>query len=407
MNHKPWALKLPFLPAIVHALLPVVIKPVWLIVAAKNRWAKLAGKGGEKKKVLLVCQNIVAADHLLPIVAMLQKEKIIELNVVNDHFPSQEINKGQIRKMLGVRYRSVLGALFVNWDLIIYVNHPWGFGSWFWPGTKKVYINHGLYAGKINNALGEDGVYGRSRTTRPHRGLLYHRMFAASNAEKAAALNADPSLDGRIVVVGSMMADHIVSLKNEKARLRSEFGISDGCRVIHVISTWGADSLAATFLDELMGRLHSAHSGIKVLLSVHPRFDKFGGVGRSRSELLEYWHARGVVVDRDNTRWKKFLAIADFAIADHSSLALYHSVLDRPVLLVPVRREAYLSGSPYDVMRHTAISIKDITHLDKCIDAALGGNSEKSLSHENLVEHSGHAEELHMREIKCILSESE
>src|SRR5690606_1057383 len=123
------------------------------------------------------------------------------------------------------------------------------------PAIPKVYINHGLYMGKINNPLGEDGVYGRSRTTRPHRGMLYKRMFAASSAEREAAIAADSSLAGVVAVTGSLMADRVIEIAKRRDSLRKSFGFEPGDRVIHVFSTWGKDSLAATIGMDLLHAL--------------------------------------------------------------------------------------------------------------------------------------------------------
>lgn len=388
---------------LVHAVLPFAIRPVWWLVCLKRRVKRSLGAKADVRKILLICHNPVAADHLVPIAELLRGRAQFQIRVANDHFPSQEIDKSNIRRITGVDYVPVLLALFCDWDLIIYVNHPWGFGAWFWPRTPKIYINHGLHVGKINNDLGEDGVYGPHRTTRKHRGLLYRRMFAASESERDAALAADPALAGRMVVTGSLMADEIVALAARKEQLRAELGIPPGNRVVHVVSTWGSASLSATIGDRLLGALGELEQPTTVLFSLHPRFDKFGGVGRSRHEILAHWESRGVQVDHANAHWQQFVAVADVAIADHSSLAFYHALLGRPVLYVPVPDDAFVPGSAFDMLRRQSPGIDDLTHLETTLALALAGTNQTSVLGRRLASHLGEAKFRYLDEIERIV----
>lgn len=389
---------------IVHAILPIAIRPVWWLVCLKHRVKHLLGANTDVRKILLICHNPVAADHLIPIAELLGEQPQFQVRVANDHFPSQEIDKSDIRRVTRVEYVPVLLALLCDWDLIVYVNHPWGFGAWFWPGTPKIYINHGLHVGKINNDLGEDGVYGPHRTTRKYRGLLYRRMFAASEFEREAALAADPALAGRVVVTGSLMADEIAALAAKREQLRSELGIASQDRVVHVVSTWGSASLSATIGDRLLDALGGLQKPTTVLFSLHPRFDKFGGVGRSRREILNQWKSRGVHVDLLNVRWQQFVAVADVAIADHTSLAFYHVLLGRPVIYVPVPDRAFVPGSAFDTLRRQSPAISDLAGLESSLDAALSGANVTSLiGRRRLADYLGEAKRRHLEEIERIV----
>src|SRR5690606_26800935 len=152
--------------SLVHAIVPFAIGPVWLLVSLKHQIRRILRRSSETRAVLLVCHNPVAAAHLVPLAALLHAHTDCALRVSRELLPSQENDAATIREITCVPYVPVLLALLRDWDLIVYVNHPWGFGAWFWPGIPKLYINHGLHAGKINNELGEDGVYGPHRTTR-------------------------------------------------------------------------------------------------------------------------------------------------------------------------------------------------------------------------------------------------
>lgn len=357
------ALKQKRTSAVVHAMLPYAIRPAWLFVRFTRLIKRLSGHKPTARNVLLVCQNCVAADHLQPIISLLRGDQNLKQYVTNDHFPSQEISKSQIKKSIALPYRNVLRALLSDWDLIIYVNHPWGFGAWFAPFIKKIYINHGLYTGKINNAYGEDGVYGKTRTFRPHRGLMFDKMFVASTSERNAALAANPDLKGRLEIVGSLMVDEIRERRKQRALLRKRLGVQEHQKLIHIISTWGATSLIATVGDSLLEVFTGFDASYKFVLSLHPRFDKFGGFTRTRDDVLSQWSAMGVIVDRDNSHWKDILIASDMAIADNSSLAFYYFILKKVVRFVVVDKDASIPGSPFDVLRKgsnplTAANIK-------------------------------------------------
>lgn len=389
--------------SLINAVLPYAIRPVWWIVRVVRLLRKLRSKT-RSKRVLLICHNVVAAEHQAPIAELLMRDGGYRVYVANDHFPAQEITKREIKRKVRVKYLPVLACLVMDWDLVIYVNHAWGWGAWFAPFLQKIYINHGLYAGKINNALGEDGVYGRHRTTRPHRGLLYDRMFAASSFEKEMAVRADPALANVVRVTGSLMADRVVSHVQQRAAIRSRLGFKAQDCVIHVISTWGTASLMATVGAQLLEHLDRAGHSHRVLLSLHPRWDKFGrGSYPARRKILQYWSAKGAVVDEDNSAWRDFLVASDVTIADHSSLALYHVLLDHPLIVIPVPPDEYVAESTFELVSGCATLINDVSELPALLNgAAMRSDRDEGLL-DRLVEHRGSSGARHLEEIRSLL----
>lgn len=381
------------------AILSVVMRPVWLYVRCTG-WLAQALRGKRRgRRILLVCHNPVAADHLRPIVALLANRPSYHLYVCNDHFPAQEITKSRIKQRVAAKYMPVLLCLLQHWDLVIYVNHAWGFGAWFAPFLHKVYINHGLYVGKINNSLGEDGVYGRHRTHRPHRGLMYERMLAASESERTAAINANPLLESVVRVAGSLMADAVLGRQVDRERIRRALDIDPGQPVIHVISTWGASSLAASS-EPLRRELTRMGLIRNVLLSVHPRFDKFGGTSFTRGEMLGRWTDAGARVDVDNEYWQDFLVGADLAISDHSSLALYHILLGHPLVLTPVSDANYVAGSPFQRLANLLPTLDEVSQLTLVLAKAQAIRCDEfSKLAEHLVSYPGEAAAHHLQEI--------
>jgi hypothetical protein len=302
-----------------------------------------------------------------------------------------------------VKYVNIFHALTKNWDLILYVNHPWGFAAWFAPFLKKIYINHGLYAGKVNNEHGEDGVYGKRRTTRPHRGLLYDRMFAACKRELDAAIEANPALAGRVVVTGSLIVDELKVDNMDRESMRTRLGLQPEECVVHVVSTWGEASLAATIGDTLLAAASTLGTPYRFLFSLHPRFDKLGGTGRARSEILKRWASKGFEIDEVNEKWRQFVIASDIAIADHSSLALYHHVLGKPVIYVRVDKEALLHGSPFHLLGNRSRYFNGGDDLRTVIPEAIAKTDAVAVDINDLVAHVGSAGVHHLKEIQKLL----
>jgi hypothetical protein len=239
--------------------------------------------------------------------------------------------------------------------------------------------------------------------------LLYDRMFVASGSERAAALSADPALSGVLVVTGSLIVDELQAAIATREQVRADLGLRPDERVVHVISTWGAASLAATMGDALLEACTALGGAYRFLFSLHPRFDKFGGVRRKREEILREWASRGFETDPDNSRWKDFVVVSDIAIADNSSLALYHHVFSRPIVFVPVAEGAFVPNTAFDLVRRGAPRLETAADLGSVLSGALAGTpaARNTIGVENLVECLGKARARHLEEIARLLRDSD
>jgi hypothetical protein len=323
------------------------------------------------RRVLLVTQNRVAADHMRDIEELLGEMGAVECFVTTDWVPARDVGKDDIEAYFSAGYIHVVAAMCRHWDLVIFTNHPFGFGLWFSPCYRKLYVNHGLHVGKINNPRGEDGVYGRSRVIRPFSRPYYDVMFAASEPEREFAQKVTPELNGRIRVAGYLRADNFLACANEKRdAARRRLGCADDDTVVHIISTWGESSLVALSGDRFPGAMREARGDYRFLFSLHPRYDEFNkSGGASRQEILDRWEDAGALVDRDMD-WESLVAAADVAISDHSSLCLYHILLGHAVLLIDVPAGSYVEGSTFSDMK------AQLPLLD--LEAALGPQLERS-----------------------------
>ena len=61
---------------------------------------------------------------------------------------------------------------------------------------------------------------------------------------------------------------------------------------------------------------------------------------------------------------------ADMAISDHSSLSLYHVLLNKLVILVPVPGDGYIQGSAFDQLRSIATILTNPCELLETIEIA-------------------------------------
>ena len=176
---------------------PLFANLTWIIVSIENFFINKFFPQKVHKRILLMAQNRIAADHLKILWNLLKHDPQFTFYVTDDRLFSRHFSQEELLSIIPIKHIHILHALIRYWDLIIFVNHPWGLGVWFAPFIEKIYINHGICMGKINNPFGEDGVYGKSRVLRPYSKPYYDKMFAASDFEKDYAIKATKELQSR------------------------------------------------------------------------------------------------------------------------------------------------------------------------------------------------------------------
>jgi CDP-glycerol glycerophosphotransferase (TagB/SpsB family) len=358
-----------------YKILPILFPIVWIFVKIESKSLARFFKR-RKYRVLLVAQNRVAADHINILWNLLSGDPSIEFKVTNDRIPNKHLSKNELSRIISAPIVNILFALFQHWDLIIYVNHPWGFGVWFAPHIKKVYVNHGIWVGKINNDKSEDGVYGRSRVVRPFSTPLYDKMFAASFYEKEQALILTPELDNHLSVTGYVRADNLLETHaNDRDDIRRAFGFNQNDVVVCIMSTWGPASLFQTIGEQLLQEAITLLDKYKFIFTLHPRYDEHGDTkGRKRDEILDYYRALGITTV-NNLEWEEYVVASDVAVSDHTSLCLYFVLLDKPVILTPVSSEYIMKGSSFDRLKKISPHMSSADELEYLIDSAVSLNS--------------------------------
>ena len=80
----------------------------------------------------------------------------------------------------------------------------------------------------------------------------------------------------------------------------------------------------------------------------------------------------GLIVCGPDRDWVPFLAAADAAVIDHSSLGLYYALLARPTVAVPVRDRAVNPAAPVAVLRALSPAVTGGGDLAAAVRAAAG-----------------------------------
>lgn len=359
---------------------------------------------------MLVAQNSIAADHLRLVNDLLHDGHDLDVHVTNDWFPTREFTKRDLVRIIRARHIHILPALLRHWDLVIFSNHPFGLGIWFSPAIRKLYINHGLHTGKINNDRGQDGVYGKSRVVRPFSRPYYDCMFAASYFERELAIASTPALEDRVKVVGFLLADRFMQyVETDGARVHDN-SIASGREqaVVHIISTWGPHSLYNTVGRQLLEQASGLSGKYRFVFSLHPRFDFIdGGMGEGRDAILDRYERQGITVDR-GLDWMGHVAGSDIAISDHSSLALYHVLLDHPILLVDVNAAHYVEGSVFSLLSKICPRFEPGMKLEVALESLCASPAKADYTpvQEAMLSYRGEAERRYREEIATLLHQA-
>jgi len=384
-------------------MLPLLLAILWPL----SYFHRVITPADSCKRVLLVARNHVAADHMICIHDLLKKDDRIIQFATTDRVPARDFHRGKAADVTGAKPMHMMRALLCHWDLIIFTNHPYGFGICFAPWLKKLYVNHGIHTGKINTEIAQDGVYGRGKVIRPFGTPYYNCMFAASAWEKKFAIRETPQLKGRVAVVGFLRGDIFLDYaEKHSSGLREKFGCKSDMPVVHIISTWGASSLYAICGEEIIGQVKKLSDKYQFLVSIHPRFDDLGhGAFEAREIILSRFEEAGARVNR-GLDWEDYVAVSDIAISDHSSLCLYHVLAGHPVIFSDVCRDNYVAGSTFDLLGQCSPKLSEYDGLDEAISDALGNDSRNNNTTiaTRILDFRGSASEMYVQEITVLLN---
>lgn len=259
-------------------------------------------------------------------------------------------------------------ALCTPWDLIIFADH--NNTRWFHPDIPKILYGHGLSSGK-SHGPGGSWAYGQNALDCKGKSL-YEAIFVESSYYQAITLRENPALKGRLAVVGSLMADKLIALEQKRTAVRQDLGIRPDEQVLVIFSTWGPYSLIQRFGPTLLDQISEIVGAYKVYFIIHPLNDReeFPHKNVIWESLAEFKH-NGVAerVNPDQS-WFPYLVAADIVLTDHTSLLLYYTLLQKPVLFVPLEVQTltpesliwkfYKLREPYNPNKALAVQLEAI-----------------------------------------------
>lgn len=233
-----------------------------------------------------------------------------------------------------------------EWDMALFATH--GGAEKFGRVGTKVHIQHGLGGGKA--VRGDDYTYGRFWSMWGGH-PTYDLMLEANPDVRARAVERIPELADRIVVVGDLASDNALAARQNRDRYRQAFGIASDETALLLVSTWGPHSLLESRGEEVLRAAMDLPDNFVTLVTSHPHLwvdgDQISGWGRRLNEL----RADRVRVCGPYEDWAPYVAAADVGIIDHSSQALFFSLMEKPTIAAPVPDDVVNSGSPIEQLR--------------------------------------------------------
>jgi len=330
-----------FLNRLSHLVFPTL----WIFPFIHVQARKLLRNSTRKRSVLLIAQNHVAVDYQKDILACVKQLPNTHVRSATEWFPAREVSVKTLTQQLDCPALYSLLILLRYWDIVIFVNHPHGLGRWLSPQIKCIFINHGIRTGKINNPEGEDGVFAHRKVIGPFKRILYNKIFVSSYLDQEFVRDTYPHLLDRIEVTGSLMADRVLAALPRKNVIRSTLDFSAEDFVIHVVSTWGENSLYHTMGQGILREISRLKYRYKFLFSLHPRYDELGdSKSETRVEILKKAEIAGCAIET-SSNWQQFVAASDLVISDHSSVALFHLLVNHPIILIRITEDALIPDS--------------------------------------------------------------
>lgn len=255
-----------------------------------------------------------------------------------------------IIELTGLPRLPYVAAVRRRWDAALFGTH--GSEVHFTGAARRIHIQHGVGAGKL--IFGQDFTYGPRWALWEGR-PKFHLMLEASHEVRQRAVAGCPQLEEVIAVVGDLRADRLLAAEARRHAHRARLGIGVGELAVLFVSTFGPHGLLGstglTLIDEAL-RLGAPY---RPLLTAHPH--AWTGRQDHRRRLTTALAPRvgaGLVVCGPYDDWAPYLAAADLAVVDHSSLGLYYAMLGRPLATIPVPTRLVNPVAPLTTLRAAA-----------------------------------------------------
>lgn len=209
-----------------------------------------------------------------------------------------------------------------RWDLVIHAIHARevevarGF---------RLYLGHGIDKGSTPRRPCH--AYGQMPIVHGHS--PYNLVACKSWQEIERALKLRPDLQGKLVLVGDPMADDLMEGDAHRQDFRAEFGLGPDDTAIGLFSSWGRLS----YFQKWQGlfRSRTDDPSLRFILFVHPNDLLQKKQRRDFREFESSLKSRGVILVPPHEEFYPYMCACDAAIAGDTSMALYFSLLLRPL----------------------------------------------------------------------------
>ncbi len=337
-----------------------LVRPLWWI--CERVWQQRSAN--DPQRVLLIAYNDLTARYLQPSAEILRRDGQVHICCTRPPFVDSRVPRPRILGRLRVKWVGFFHSLLIRWDLIVVADHfP---AELYHPRIRKMFVTHGLFAGKRF----DDSNYVYGRRAERNGTPAYYKMLASGPAELACAEQVNPSLRDRLALVGDCELDQLLAMQSRRADIRARLGYATSEKVILIASSWGPSSLVHTVGEQLFEQAIQTNK-YRLIVSVHPNNLTRGSRRADVRRMLDRLTAAGIRVIAPDERWQPYLTAADAMITDYTSLGLYFAPLVRPLAMVPFDEDEFTAGSPLRQLAAIVPKIDLDTDLVENIDAAL------------------------------------
>lgn len=314
-------------------------------------------------------------------------------------FSTNEIDK--LKKKLNLTTIPYKLAKYLNWDLIIFPDH----GPSFRKSSLKIYVNHGIFTG----VAFKDEYYEFSAGARNQKNeIIYDKMFVSSDYLEQELQKTLPELNGKIKSVGNILVDEIINSVDNRNCDYIKLNFNSNMQTLMLVSTWGENSLIQSQGEELLDKVVSLSNDYNIIFSLHLNcYRAEHSENKNWLELIQRCKRPNVYLVPPGDKVFYLFQYVDLYIADRTSLSLYFSVLQKPMVIYNNNNLKLNKLSLLKTIREVVPLLDDINSLSKeSVESYIANFNEHSLSmlSEIICSHKGESLKQHTIEIYDILN---
>lgn len=299
--------------------------------------------------VLVVVHTVTSGQRLLELIELVERDSRVQVAFTQ----APDVFSNGVDDFL-----RDTGGLVLPWEQVIRERFDLAvtaaYGGLQHLHAPLLVVPHGAGFGKTH--AGTSAVYGLDAQRLIYNGRVLPDAIVLSHNDQVDVLRhqCPPAVDVA-VVAGDPGYDRMIASLPHRDRYRADLGIRPEQNLVVVSSTWGGQSLFGRFADLFPRLLEELPSRYRVAALMHPAV-WFGHAPRQIRSWLGDCVDAGLVMIGPHVDWRAAVVAADLVIGDHGSVAVYASAIGNPVVLVdPGLQAVTTSGSPQDLLRHSAV----------------------------------------------------